>query len=124
MNVVENTIPVLPVADIKRSLQFYTETLGWKSEWSTDRLGSVSRDASQIMLTQMIPVTSGSWAWIGLSDDSLFETYLKSGATVVQEPQNWSWGYEMKIADPDGNVLWLGTTTRTDLPVVDGPPGD
>ena len=76
------------------------------------------------MLTQMIPVTSGSWAWIGLSDDSLFETYLKSGATVVQEPQNWSWGYEMKIADPDGNVLWLGTTTRTDLPVVDGPPGD
>ena len=31
MNVVENTIPVLPVADIKRSLQFYTETLGWNS---------------------------------------------------------------------------------------------
>lgn len=116
---VENTIPVLPVSNIKQSLQFYTETLGWKLEWSSDNLGAVSRDGSQIMLSQMIPVTTGSWAWIGLTDDSLFETYREAGVTIIQEPQNWSWAYEMKIADPDGNVLWLGTATRQDLPLVE-----
>ena len=121
---VENTIPVLPVSDLKRSLQFYTEILGWILEWSSDNLGAVSRDGSQIMLSQMIPVTSGSWAWIGLTDDTLFETYRAADVTIVQEPQNWSWAYEMKIADPDGNVLWLGTGTRSDLPVVDAPPSD
>ena len=34
----------------------------------------------------------------------------------MQEPENWNWGYEMKIADPDGNVLWLATSPREDLP--------
>lgn len=122
MPAVANTIPVLPVTDITRSLRFYTETLGWKREWSSDNLGAVSRDGHQIMLSQMIPVTSGSWAWIGLPDHTLIETYHQAGVTIIQEPQNWSWGYEMKIADPDGNVLWLGTASRSDLPVQDAPP--
>ncbi|MDB4474038.1 VOC family protein [Opitutaceae bacterium] len=119
-----NTIPVLPVSDLKRSLQFYTETLGWKQDWSGEKVGSVSRDGSCLMLSQLIPVTSGNWAWVGLPNDTLIETYRQAGVTIVQEPENWSWGYEMKIADPDGNVLWLGTATRTDLPVVDAPPKD
>jgi hypothetical protein len=31
---------------------------------------------------------------------------------------NFSWAYEMKFADPDGNVLWLGTEPKTDVPFV------
>jgi predicted lactoylglutathione lyase len=116
-----NTIPVLPVADIKRSIPFYTDTLGWKLDWSGEKICSVSRDGSHLMLSQLIPVTSGSCAWIGLPNDTLIEAYRKAGVTIVQEPQNWSWGYEMKIADLDGNVLWLGTATRSDLPQVDAP---
>ena len=118
---VENTIPVLPVSDIQRSLEFYTTTLGWKLEWSTANLGAVSMDGSQIMLSQMIPVGigTGSWAWVGLTDDSLFQTYRDCGVKIVQEPKNWAWAYEMKIADPDGNVLWLGTSSRSDLPIED-----
>lgn len=73
------------------------------------------------MLSCLIPVTTGSMAWVGLNNDSLFKTYREANVTITQEPQNWSWGYEMKIADPDGNVLWLVTGTRSDLPVVDQP---
>lgn len=114
---VETTIPVLPVADIKRSLQFYTETLGWELEWSSDNMGSVFRDKGRLMLTQLIPVNGGVTAWIGLRNDSLMESYRDlAGVTVVQQPENWNWGYEMKIADPDGNILWLATDPRTDLP--------
>ena len=116
MSHVENTIPVLPVSDIKRSLKFYTEILGWALEWSSDNMGSVHRDNGRLMLSQLIPVNGGSTAWIGLHNDTLFEVYRQAGVTVVQEPENWNWGYEMKIADPDGNILWLATGPRDDLP--------
>lgn len=76
------------------------------------------------MLSQMIPVTSGSWAWVGLPDDTLIKTYRQADVTIVLDSQNWSWGYEMKIADPDGNMLWLGTGNPADSPLVEGPPSD
>lgn len=115
-----NTIPVLPVRDIDQSIRFYTDTLEWKLDWRGGLIGSVSRDGHNIMLSQMIPVTDPVWAWIGLGDDSLFKLYQDRDVTILQEPQNWTWGYEMKIADLDGNVLWLATGTRTDLPLADG----
>ena len=59
------------------------------------------------------------WVWIGLEDDSLFEDYKSRGVTVRQEPRNFSWAYEMKVEDIDGNILWLGTEPREDMPVED-----
>ena len=55
---VENTIPVLPVKHLATSLRFYTETLGWKKEWSGEKVGAVSRDGSQVMLSELIPKTT------------------------------------------------------------------
>jgi hypothetical protein len=34
------------------------------------------------------------------------------GVTVLQEPENHPWAYDMKIQDFDGNVLWLGTEPK------------
>ena len=34
---------------------------------------------------------------------------VAAGAVVIQAPTKQPWAYEMKIADPDGNTLWLGT---------------
>ena len=117
---IECTIPVFPVTDLKQSITFYTEKLGWKLDWSGEKVCSVSMDGSHLMLSQLIPVTSGSWAWIGLTDDTLFQTYQDRGVKVVQEANNWNWGYEIKFADIDGNTLWFGTATRSDLPVEEG----
>lgn len=117
---VENTIPVLGVSDMRRSALFYTETLGFELNWGggeDDALSTVSKDGHSIML--MANGQTGSWVWIGLEDNALMELYMERGVKIVQKPKNRSWAYEMKIADPDGNVLWLGTGTRQDLPVED-----
>ena len=119
---IECTIPVLPVRELARSIAFYTEVLGFKLDWGGETgsmIASVSRDSCSIMLSQLLRETSATWVWIGLEDDSLFEVYRSKGVKVRQEPRNWTWAYEMKFEDPDGNVLWLGTEPKKGLPFED-----
>lgn len=71
------------------------------------------------MLSKKNSILEPVWVWIGLEDDSLFETYRAKGVKVRQGPQNWSWAYEMKFEDPDGNVLWLGIEPRKDEPFAE-----
>jgi len=116
---VECVIPVLPVRELKRSLSFYTDILGFKLDWSGDSVCSVSRDSCAIMLSAAVKPAGAAWVWIGLEDDSLFAEFQKRGVKVRQEPLNHSWAWEMKFEDPDGNVLWLGTEPKKDLPFVE-----
>ena len=119
---VECTIPVLPVRDLQSSIRFYTGTLEFKLDWGGndgDIICSVSRDGCSIMLFQRNTIDSPVWVWIGVESDSVFGTYRDRGVKVVQEPRNFSWAYEMKFEDLDGNVLWLGTEPRSDLPIED-----
>jgi predicted lactoylglutathione lyase len=44
---------------------------------------------------------------------------MERGVEVLQPPKNYSWAYEMKFRDIDGNVLWLGTESKKDIPVDD-----
>ena len=117
---VECTIPVLPVRDLTRSIRFYTDTLGFKLDWGGQAgslICSVSKDSCHIMLSQISSRSSSVWVWIGVEDDSLFHLYRSRGVKVLQEPENHPWAYEMKFEDPDGNVLWLGTEARKDMPL-------
>ena len=51
---VENTIPVLAVADVPASIRFYREKLGFQLDWTGDgdppHIASVSRDGHAIMI--------------------------------------------------------------------------
>jgi len=119
---IECTIPILPVRELTRSIRFYTETLGFKLDWGGEdgsTICSVSKDGCSLMLSQDAKGTPGVWVWIGLEDDSLFHLYRSRGVKVRQEPQNYSWAYEMKFEDIDGNVLWVGTEPRKDMPLAD-----
>ena len=119
---VECTIPILPVTKLAVSVDFYTKKLGFKLDWGnveTDKICSVSRDGASIMLVENEQQFRPAWVWIGLEDDSLFAHYRAQGVKVLQEPKNFSWAYEMKFADPDDNILWLGTEPKSDLPLVD-----
>lgn len=119
---IECTIPILSVGSLARSIKFYTGTLGFKLDWGGDEgstLCSVSRDGCAIMLSEQPMGALGAWVWIGLEDDSLFHLWRSLGVKVRQEPKNFSWAYEMKFEDTDGNVLWLGTEPRRDMPFED-----
>ncbi len=110
---VENTIPVLGVRDLDVSIGFYTEILGFALAWNSGKTCAVSRDDCHIMLS--VEAAAGAWAWIGLENESLMETCRVAEVTVIQEPTNQPWAYEMKILDPDGNVLWLGAEPRDEV---------
>lgn len=105
---IENTIPVLPVQDLEGSIEFYRRMLGFDLEWRTSEICSVSRDGCNIMLQRSVERARAT-VWIGLEDDSLYSELTNAGATILQPPTKQPWAYEMKIADPDGNTLWLGT---------------
>ena len=60
-----------------------------------------------------------SCVWIGFEDDRIFAAASQRGARIVHEPTNRPWAYEMKIIDPDDNVLWLGTGPREDIPIAE-----
>jgi len=118
---VECTIPVLPVKNLARSIRFYTVKLGFKLDWRGSVVCSVSRDGRPIMLRQRgrREKTAPVWVWIGLRGDRLFERFKAKRVKVLQRPQNHAWAYDMMFADPDGNVLWMGTETKRDRPLDD-----
>jgi hypothetical protein len=71
------------------------------------------------MLEAREEISAGT-VWVGLDGDSIFQLIEQSGATILQPPTNRPWAYEMKIADPDGNVIWLGAEPRQGAgPVAD-----
>jgi predicted enzyme related to lactoylglutathione lyase len=109
---VENALPVLSVSDFAASLRFYTDILGFQVDWGGEpgsRIGGISRDAGHLMLTQAGPPYA-SQVWIGVEDIApIFNHIMQTGVKIIQEPTNQPWAYEMRIADPDGNVLWFGS---------------
>jgi catechol 2,3-dioxygenase-like lactoylglutathione lyase family enzyme len=109
---IENTIPVLGVSDLERSIEFYRRVLGFEIEWNAGHICSVGRDGNSIMLRSEQELEPGT-VWIGIDDDSMFDAIMKSGAEVLEPPANRHWAYEMTIADPDGNALWLGAEPRS-----------
>jgi uncharacterized glyoxalase superfamily protein PhnB len=104
---IENTIPVLAVRELGRSIAFFKDVLGFEVEWNAGSICSVARDGCSIML-QVQDHAHPSSVWVGLDGDALFSQIQASNAKIVQLPSRKPWAYEMKIADPDGNIVWLG----------------
>src|SRR5215471_7286393 len=108
----ECIIPILPVGDIKASLDYYVKVLGFaKADWVTDYsdFAMVLRDGFAIYLSAEAKPLSKAKVWIGADDiEPIYEEYTARGAKVVRAPTNYSWAYEMVVEDPDGHVLRIG----------------
>jgi catechol 2,3-dioxygenase-like lactoylglutathione lyase family enzyme len=106
--------PILPVSDLTRSLDYYVRVLGFAVDWQdATGMASVTRDGCALMLCQGDQGHAGTWVWVGVADvDALHQDLKARGALVRHPPSDYPWAREMQIADPDGNVLRLGSDPR------------
>lgn len=117
----EGVYPILRVRDLTASLDYYTRVLGFGIDWQAPGvIASVSRGRCGIFLCEGDQGHTGGWVWIGVSDvEAVHAEYVRAGATIRHPPASYSWAYEMQVADPDGDVLRIGSEPREDLPAGD-----
>jgi predicted enzyme related to lactoylglutathione lyase len=114
--VFEGAQPILRVGDLKASVDYYANVLGFKVDFH-DLVASVSRGRCAIFLVEGDQGNPGTWVWVGVDDvDLIHAEYVKSGAKIRQPPTNFPWGCEMQVEDLDGNVLRLGSESMLNRP--------
>jgi catechol 2,3-dioxygenase-like lactoylglutathione lyase family enzyme len=105
--------PVLFVADIDRSVDFYVKQLGFTQPWRYEEDGKayvaqVSRQGCELILSSQWPDKAGKGLmFISLDGDVLdaVRAELEGRGVDVKDGQ---WGYQlMVITDPDGNLLYF-----------------
>jgi catechol 2,3-dioxygenase-like lactoylglutathione lyase family enzyme len=101
--------PVLFVADIQRSLRFYVDDLGFKTDWhEADGKGTVcqvSRSDCEIILCQDAGRRDRSRLFIELTAEGLAAFERELAERSVRTSETW-WGYDsVQVDDPDGNEL-------------------
>ena len=120
------TVPdyvILIVADLDRTLQFYTEVLGLRLGHRADdyaqfatgatRLGFYSRNAmaKTLGLPLEAPAAHAPGFELGFKVDNVdaaFTDLVKRGATPVTPPVTRAWGQRTAyIRDPDGHLIEL-----------------
>lgn len=110
--------PIFRVADLRASVDYYVQTLGFTVDWNGGMIASVSRDRCCIFLCEEDQGHPGAWTWIGVGDaGALCDELRARGAKIRHPPTNYWWAYEMQVEDLDGNVLRLGSDPRKDEPV-------
>ena len=113
MSEFECVIPILNVKDIRASMDYYVQKLGFEKKWDwgdPPDFGCVGRGKIEIFLCQGGQGQPGTWMSIFIDDvDALYEEYKKSGATIVNPPTNYPWQMrEMLVEDLDGHRFRLG----------------
>jgi len=121
----EGANPILRVADMSVSLDYYVRVLGFENaDWGNEWFTLIQRDRAGIYLSRGDQGQPGTWVWVGVEDvAALHREYEGSGAKIRHAPRNFPWAYEMKVEDPDGHVLRFGSEPRADIPFVEWIPG-
>lgn len=106
--------PIFNVRNMRTSLAYYVDVLGFKIDWGGDTaFASVSRGGCHIMLCEGDQGHHGSWVWVGVGDAGvLHEEYRVRGARIRHRPTNYEWAYEMQVEDLDGNILRMGSEPK------------
>lgn len=114
MKTIENIIPILKISDMKKTITYYNEKLGFGLNWQEGDLAEVARDGFRIMFRRAAKCTPQE-IWIGLHElESIYDEYTANKAIIFQHPKNNPWAYDMKIKDIDGNILWFGAESKSE----------
>jgi lactoylglutathione lyase len=112
-----DAFPILLVADLRRSLGFYRDLLGFEvtyafpSEDEPVYLSLAIAGGKLGLGATEEAVQSGSTSlWLYADDvDAAVEELEQAGVRVVAEPADQPWGERVaSVADPDGYVVHIG----------------
>jgi lactoylglutathione lyase len=113
-----DSFPILEVADVRRSLDFYRGLLGFRVTFahpSEEHPAFVSMEleggGKLAIGGPKAEVETGSTAiWLYTDDvDAAFAELTAAGATVISEPADQPWGERVaSVSDPDGYTVHIG----------------
>ena len=109
-------VPVLRVADARRSSAFYGDRLGFALDWQHQLepglplFVSVSRDGVTLFLSEHPESAPGALVYFRVDDvGTLAAELLRRDAVIDAGPVDRPWGMrELDVVDPDGNRLRFG----------------
>ncbi|MBM4194208.1 MAG: VOC family protein [Gemmatimonadetes bacterium] len=107
-------IPMLPVADVRRAIEFYVDVLGFRLGFNAGTYGGVRRDAIEIHFTRGDAGEPGSapversGCRVEVTDiRRLYSDFRDRGVIAADGdigPKPWG-TTEFTVRDPDGNAL-------------------
>jgi len=111
--VLKKMSPLLPVADIERSIEFYTKKLGFSLDFKyEDFYAGIVKDGHSIHLKSGPPPGNNGKNKEDLdiifsvdSIERLYEEVLSKSIEIIQLLRDMPYGREFYIADPDGNHI-------------------
>jgi catechol 2,3-dioxygenase-like lactoylglutathione lyase family enzyme len=116
MQTLELVVPILPVRDLARSMNFYRR-LGFTAQaWGDgDQYGFLHRDRQSVHLSRsekLVGTESPSAAYFYLIKDtaeSLQAEFIAAGIEIIEPlaPRPWKMK-DFTVSDPDGNMLHFG----------------
>lgn len=106
------SIPVLAALDLKETIAFYLEKLGFTGSFIVDNYGGVSRDAVIIhfWLCPDAHIAKNTSCRVQVKDvNALYEQYQKQNLIHPNgKIANQPWGNrEFAILDNNGNLIWF-----------------
>lgn len=94
-------VPFLPVRDLKKTIEYYRDVLGFSKEWYWENTDAgIQRDGMRLLFTNQPAhaalINSAGWhleiCWFVSGVDELYEEYKKKGVKIVDELQDAPWG--------------------------------
>jgi catechol 2,3-dioxygenase-like lactoylglutathione lyase family enzyme len=110
----EQLHPGLAVADLPRSIEFYTQKLGFELAFTWDEpptFAGLNLDRAQVFLSHGTPTPSrAAAAYFLVGDaDSLYEFHAANGVEIAQAIDDRPYGMrDYSVRDPNGHYLVFG----------------
>ncbi len=95
----------LEVTDLRKSVDFYRETLGFPVQDDTDAFAIVHLAQSKIYLAPGAPRGLGMYIAIAIADIEAFCQRLRLRGLAVAAPVDEGWAKYVNLMDPDGYRL-------------------
>jgi catechol 2,3-dioxygenase-like lactoylglutathione lyase family enzyme len=109
----ESLVPILYSEDIRRSIAYYTDVLGFPDKWEWDdppHFGGVNWGDVRIFFCKQDQGHPGTWICINVENvDEYYASIADKGPTILSLPEDKPWFMrEMLVRDPDGHIIRFG----------------